>query len=187
MNQIEKAVIFATEAHSGQKRKIENYPYVFHVVEVGNIVATITSKEEVIIAGILHDTLEDTKTTPEDIEKNFGHEVLRLVKGETENRSYTISKSASWVMRKQEMIDYIQGASLDEKIICLADKLSNIRSMKRSFVKFGDKFYDYFNQKDPKMHEWYFRSLLAAMPELKDELAYKELEELIDIVFGGNK
>ena len=76
---VEKAIIFASEAHKGMLRKGTDIPYIVHPMEAGAIAASITSDKEIISAAILHDTLEDTSVTAEDIEREFGKEVLRLL------------------------------------------------------------------------------------------------------------
>ena len=84
---IQKAIVFATLAHEGQCRKGTNIPYIVHPMEVMQILTANGCNETVILAGILHDTLEDTQTTPEDILHIFGQEVLDLVLGESEDKS----------------------------------------------------------------------------------------------------
>lgn len=73
---VEKAMIFASKAHEGMLRKGTDVPYIVHPMEAGAVAASITSDEEVISAAILHDTLEDTSVTEEDIEREFSKEVL---------------------------------------------------------------------------------------------------------------
>ena len=77
---IQEAIIFATLAHEGQKRKGTDIPYIVHPMEVMQILTECHCNDDVVIAGILHDTLEDTKTVPADIEKKFGSAVLMLMR-----------------------------------------------------------------------------------------------------------
>ncbi|MBO4728385.1 MAG: HD domain-containing protein, partial [Spirochaetaceae bacterium] len=112
MNKIQEAIIFATLAHEGQKRKGTDIPYIVHPMEVMQILTECHCNDDVIIAGILHDTLEDTKTVPADIEKKFGSAVLKLVQSESEDKSKT------WKERKQNTIDELKTASAETRIIC---------------------------------------------------------------------
>ena len=86
MLKFDRAVVFATEAHSGQKRRGSNAPYIIHPLEVATIAATLSDDEDIMCAALLHDTVEDTEVTIEEIEENFGPHVRRLVASETENK-----------------------------------------------------------------------------------------------------
>ena len=157
MTKIHDAIIFATVKHQNQKRKGTALPYIVHPMEVMQILTMFNCQESVIIAGILHDTLEDTDTKPDEIEKLFGGEVLGLVKAESEDKSKT------WKERKQATIDYLDNkASPEAKIICFADKLSNIRSIYSDKEKIGNEIWKRFNaDKDPI--EWYYREVLRSI------------------------
>ena len=72
----------------------------------------------------------------------------------------------------------------DVKRVFLGDKLSNMRSFNRDLQKYGDKLWDRFNQKDPKMHAWYYRSIADAMTELQDTPAWKEYDYLVKKIFN---
>ncbi len=185
MNLVEKAIIFATKAHEGQRRKIDDIPYILHPLEVATIIATMTKKEEVVVAGLLHDTLEDTGVTKDEILKEFGPYVFELVCSETENKTKTENKTLTWKRRKEESIlELKHTTNVDVKILWLADKISNLRSMQRNYDKHGDKMWSFFNQSDPKMHKWYYEGVLECILELKDESAYKEYVGLVKYLFG---
>ena len=79
-----EAIRFAAEAHSGQYRKGTNIPYISHLINVMKILCENNCKEEIIVAGVLHDVLEDTPVKVEELEANFGTEVAFLVIGATE-------------------------------------------------------------------------------------------------------
>ena len=72
MSKLNEAIKFASDKHDGQIRKLTNLPYIFHPFEVAQIVATMTNDEDVICAALLHDTVEDTKTTLDEIADKFG-------------------------------------------------------------------------------------------------------------------
>lgn len=182
---VEKAIIFAADAHNGTFRKSTNIPYIVHPMEAGAIAASVTDDEKVIAAAILHDTLEDTDTTPEDIRREFGDEVLRLIESDSEDKREELPPEETWKMRKEETIDYLRNrADKKEKIIALSDKLSNIRAIYRDYQTVGDALWDRFNQKDKNEHAWYYKSFIETLSELKGTAAYEEYCELAVKIFG---
>ena len=182
---VEKAMIFASKAHDGMFRKGTDIPYIVHPMEAGAIAASITSDEEIISAAILHDTLEDTHVTAEDIEREFGKEVLRLVQSDSEDKREDLPPEETWKIRKQETINYLkEKADKKEKIIAISDKLSNIRAIYRDYEKIGDELWKRFNQNDKKEHAWYYGSFIETLLELDETAAYKEYCELFNKIFG---
>ena len=161
---IHKAVMFATKAHIGQTRKGNDIPYIYHPMEVLQILTEMGCDEDVNIAGVLHDTVEDTDTTIEDIKSEFGDNVASLVGGHTEDKSKT------WVERKSEDLNSLREGSLGLKAIVLADKLSNIFSLYDDYRVLGDKVYDKFNA-NKDMQAWYYGELLNVFLENKNELS----------------
>src|SRR5690625_166714 len=99
---INQAIYFATKAHEGQVRKVSQSPFIFHPLAVGCILNDAGADEDAIIAGILHDTVEDTDVTLNDIKETFGENIANLVDGCSEN------KTLSWEQRKQQTIDDLQ-------------------------------------------------------------------------------
>lgn len=173
MTMIEKAVLFATKAHEGTTRKGKERPYILHPLEVMTIVAGLTEDEEVISAAVLHDTVEDTDVTPRDIRQSFGERVERLVMAESEDKMKDLPPEASWELRKQATIDHLETLDRDEKLICLGDKLANIREMSRDYAQIGDKLWERFNQKDKHKHARYYRSICDVL-----ELEFGEIREI---------
>ena len=90
MKLLEEAIIYATIMHQGKTRKLNKIPYIFHPLEVAQILATLTEDEEIITAGILHDIVEDTDGSMEEIESRFGKRVAFLVGSESEKKSSSI-------------------------------------------------------------------------------------------------
>ena len=182
---VEKAIIFAAKAHEGMFRKGTEIPYIVHPMEAGAIAASVTSDKEIIAAAVLHDTLEDTGTTAEEIENEFGKEVLRLVQSDSEDKREALPPEQTWKIRKQETIDYLEKkADKKEKIIALSDKLSNIRAIYRDYQKIGDELWKRFNQKDKNEHAWYYKSFTKALLELSETAAYREYCKLTYKIFG---
>lgn len=174
---IHNAIIFATMKHKDQKRKGTDIPYIVHPMEVMQILTSMNCETDVIIAGILHDTLEDTNTTPEEIKNNFGDNVLKIVQTESEDKSKT------WKERKQHTIDCLKIDTRETKLVCLADKLSNLRSIYVDFLNVGNKVWERFNA--PKENiKWYYESVADALEDdFKGLDAWKELKKLIAETF----
>lgn len=176
---IDKAMEFAVKAHEGQLRKGTKKPYIVHPVEVADIVTYITQDEEIISAALLHDTVEDCKDVSiEDIEANFGKRVASFVSSESEDKSKT------WMERKCTTIKHLKDSSWEVKIIALADKLSNLRSIDRDYILVGDNLWDRFKMKDKDTIGWYYKGIRDSLEELKDLDAYKEYSMLVEKVFG---
>lgn len=176
---IRKAADFATRAHEGTFRKGTQIPYIFHPMEVAQIVAMITDDQELIAAAYLHDVLEDTDVTAEEIEKEFGSYVLQLVLQKTED------KALSWRERKGQTIRHLPGATRDVKILALADKLSNLRASARDYMVLGEEFWQRFNEKKRESHQWYARGVIDALVELSNLPEYRELCRLYEFIYGA--
>lgn len=179
----EEAVAFAFHAHRGQTRK-DGSEYILHPLEVATIVGTMSVDSELLAAAVLHDTVEDTYVTPEDILREFGERVADLVLHETENKRPEIDPVDSWKIRKEESLAVLKNGSIDCKMLWLGDKLSNIRALSRGYDELGDAVFDRFHEKSPKEHKWYYETILNYLKELSDYSAYKEYEELVKKVFG---
>lgn len=176
---IRKAAAFAAKAHEGMVRKGTRIPYIVHPMEVAQITAMITRDSEVIAAAYLHDVLEDTSVTAEEMEREFGKRVLNLVQQETENKSLT------WKERKSATIQHLSKASRDVKILTLADKLSNMRSSARDYMVLGESFWQRFNEKHKEAHQWYMKGVIDGLQELSDLPEYKELCRLYEFIYGA--
>ena len=124
---IEIAKDICLRAHEGQvdKSGVPYYKHPFHLAE------QMTTEETVCVA-LLHDVIEDAGVTYDCIREQFGERVAELVKGESEDKSKT------WQERKQATICHMAKASREEKMICLGDKVSNLRSMAADHLAVGD-------------------------------------------------
>jgi len=175
---IKRAAEFAAKVHEGKVRKGSKIPYVVHPYEAAVIVAGITKDPEVISAALLHDVIEDTDVTYEELKEEFGKRIADLVLAESEDKSKT------WKERKGTTIERLKNAGREEKIICLGDKLSNLRSTAADQLLKGDEIWNKFRVKDKKEHEWYYRGVIGQLSDLKGELAYEEAVRLLDEIFG---
>ena len=182
---LDRAIVFAVRAHAGTERRGKGFPYIVHPMEAMEIVATMTPDQELLAAAALHDTVEDTDVTVEQIRTEFGERIASLVVSESDTLPEGVSEEDSWHARKQAAIDRLSHASHDAKIVALGDKLSNMRAIARDYAQQGDNLWNLFHAKDPKDHEWHYRELADALSELHDTFAYKEFENLINQVFAG--
>ena len=187
-NLFEKAVCFASDVHKGVKRKYRKIPYLVHPLEVAVIASSMTDDEEVMAAAVLHDTVEDTSTTIEQIKEEFGDRVALLVSSETEDKMRNIPPDQTWYIRKKQALEELEKAEdIGIKIIWLSDKLSNMRSLAAIKRECGKDMWNIFNQKEASAHEWYYRSVLKLTEELKEHFAYKEYCKIVEFVFGGEE
>ena len=180
---LDRAIIFAVRAHAGTERRGKGFPYIFPPMEAVEIVATMTNDQELLAAAVLHDTVEDTDVTIEQIRTEFGERVASFVAAESDEPHQRPDGVENWRARKQAAINRIACASLDAKIVALGDKLSNMRAIARDYAQQGDALWDLFHSKDPKDHEWHYRGLAESLSELRDTFAYQEFEQLINQVF----
>lgn len=180
----ERAVVFATAAHSGMTRKGSRIPYLSHPVEAAAIVAEMTEDEELIAAAVLHDVVEDTEVTLEELRQYFGDRIAGYVSGETENKRKDLPPESTWMLRKQETISFLADrADTKARMLALADKLSNLRSIARDQENLGDRLWDRFHQKEKAMHGWMYRQVAEALKELACYPAWQEYDYLIKKVF----
>ena len=181
MNKLNEAILYATEKHSGQLRKGTNLPYIVHPMEVLNILIRMNAHEALLMAGILHDPVEDTDATIDEIAALFGEETAALVEAHTEK-----NKELPWWERKLKSIEHLRTAPQDVKLLILADKLSNLRSMAHDYNNIGDRLWDRFCA-DKTMQAKYYGMSIEALADMSDDpdaaWAYKELKHLYLQVF----
>lgn len=180
---VARAIAFAEMAHDGQFRKGTKRPYIVHPMEVGEIVATLTSDEEIISAALLHDTIEDCKgITREVLAREFSERVAALVDQESED------KSKSWFERKSSTIAHLKRASYEVRMIGLADKLSNIRDIDRDYPVVGEDLWNRFRMKDKNIIGWYYKGVRESLREgFEEEEAFQEYSGLVDKNFGSDE
>ncbi|WP_391206638.1 HD domain-containing protein [Psychrobacillus sp. L4] len=180
MKLIEKAINFAAKAHNGQTRKSTDIPYIAHPFAVGMLLQQFKCSEEVIVAGILHDTLEDTSVTVEELSEHFGDKVTKLVKAASEP-----DKSLPWKERKQHTINALPNAFIEKIQVITADKLHNLRSIRADIELHGEVVWDRFNRGKRDQY-WYYSSIVKALlPRKKEFKLIGKLEEEVKAVFGS--
>ena len=192
---IQKAIAMAEMAHAKQLRKGTSIPYFTHVRNVGQILMDHGYPELVVIAGLLHDTLEDTELKKSDIQASFGDEVLGLVMAASETAKIeagSSEESLTWKNRKQHTIDFLEQTS-DEEVLAVtcADKLDNISAIYRDVTVLGDKLWERFNAAKAEQ-AWYYGSLAkvyaakakAQSPALQSMA--KAFVEKVSLTFGDD-
>lgn len=156
---LEVAVRFAFEKHEGQKRKGSIVPYIVHPVDVMNILLEMDGDTNLLVAGLLHDVVEDAGVTVSEIEQRFGKDVAEMVAGHSEDKSLT------WKERKLEAIRETEQGDVRLKMLVLADKLSNLKSLYYDYKKCGEAVWNRFNA--PKeMQAWYYSRMIDALAPL---------------------
>lgn len=166
----EKAKEFSQIAHKGQVRKGDGSPYFFHPLRVGQTLEMSGFPEDVVIAGYLHDVVEDTPFEMEDIETMFGNNVRQIVEGNTEDKSKT------WQERKSHTIEELKTAPLEIKALVVADKLDNLKSLYNDFQTHGEEVWKLFKEGKQKQI-WYFTEVRNHM---KDGLKPNEYPGFFD-------
>lgn len=174
-----KAIKFAAKTHNQyqqQKRKGKEIPYISHPLTVGIILSLIQAPEEVVVAGILHDTIEDSidekKVTPEMIEERFGNRVAELVLSVTEE-----NKDLPWEDRKKDALDHIKNFSKDSALVKSADVISNLRELIDDYQRYGEDIFERFNASKEMIISHQLKvvdALLNVYPDspLKDDLDF---------------
>lgn len=180
MDQLLKAISFANEAHRDQKRKINLSPYIMHPIAVGMILQEMRAGEDCIVAGVLHDVLEDTPVTPLQIEEQFGSKILSLVISVSENKSID-----DWFERKRLYIQAKENCSLETKLICASDKFHNLFTIKEDYLLLGDSIWSKF-KRGKKDQEWFYRSVYNSLCKGIDTEKYfvfAKMNSLIETMF----
>lgn len=182
---LDKAIEFAVRAHHNTERRGKGFPYIVHPLEAVAIVATITPDQELLAAAALHDVVEDTEFTLEDLRREFGERVSWLVEMESDKFVGGMSEEDSWRDRKQAAIDRIAAAPYEAKIVAMGDKLSNMRAISRDYDEVGDKLWERFHAPGGRAdHEWHYRGLAQSLSDLAGTHAFTEFAAHIEHVFG---
>lgn len=187
-DRIHDAIIMAANAHAGQIRKGTETPYIVHPFETGMILQYHKAEEDVIIAGILHDTLEDTHLTATEIKAQFGEHVMRLVESVTYPDYGDWKQSREAALEQMKLLGESESFAVESHMITCADKLSNMRSI-QSDLKTEDQA-DYWNRFRAGRDgvEWWYRSVLDNIWCVMHQLSiYKSLEAVVTEVFGPKK
>ncbi len=176
---IQSAINLASRLHLNQSRKGDGLPFITHPLSVAWILSNYTQDEDVIIAGILHDTLEDVKGYYyEDLVKDFGEKVAQIVQGVSEDKDPNIKSDdrATWEERKRKYLDNLKHDSQESLLVCAADKIHNLRSMVDAYKERGEALWENFNSPRNKKL-WFYQEILKFMKENLDNQIVEELED----------
>lgn len=152
----EQAKEYAIKAHEGQIRKSNGKPMIYHPITVGEILEIFGFDDETISAGYLHDTVEDTDTTFDDIERIFGKRVAKLVLNASEP-----DKSLSWEERKSHTISVVETNHIEDIAVVLADKIHNVENLTEDLKLQGLSIFNSFKRGFEKQL-WYFEGIYNA-------------------------
>jgi (p)ppGpp synthase/HD superfamily hydrolase len=176
-----RAFLFAADKHSGQTRKASTTPYVAHLMGVASLVLEFGGDEDMAIAALLHDVVEDCGGVPmlKEVRRKFGPRVAKMVDGCTD--AYTDPKPP-WRERKETYIRHLKKADRETRLVSAADKLNNVRSILSDYREVGESIWARFNG-GREGTLWYYRSLVEEFLRRQPnrligelELAVRELE-----------
>ena len=187
MEKLNRAIKFAVDRHCDQLRKVVRLPYILHPMEAVVVASTLTDDEDVLSAVVLHDVVEDTPTTIDEVRELFGDRVAELVMGDSENKYRDLPPDATWERRKTESLEQLKkNTDRGVRIMWLSDKLSNIRSLWSAAKRNGDAVWQHFHQKDPRKVAWYYRSIVDILRDDFSEYdVFLELEWMVNDLFKG--
>ena len=185
MNTLEEAIIYATIMYQGKIRKLRNNPFILHPLEVAQILSTLTEDEEIITAGILHEIVDGTDGTLEEIEKRFGRRVASLVDSVSENECTCKETSDSWKRRKEKSLLILKNSDdVGIQMLWLADKLANMRALASIYSESGEALWQRLHQSDPALQRWYYQSVAEYLElSLNKTGAFKELIKHINFIW----
>lgn len=192
-DRIVEAFEFAYTAHKGIYRKNSTIPYIVHPMDVASTLMKNNASENIVIAGLLHDVVEDTEIPLSEIRDRFGDEVATLVNGASEPeelRKVEGSKSKNWHERKNHTIEFISNANHDMKLLSCADKLANIRDIIRDRDRLGEDVWKMFNAQKNSL-AWYYTSMIEAFAAGDDNIinmpAFGEYKKCVEDVYEGTR
>ena len=173
-----RAFEFAAEKHKRQTRKASTIPYIAHLMGVASLVLEAGGDEDLAIAALLHDVVEDCGGAPmlKEVRRKFGPRVAKVVDGCTD--ADTIPKPP-WRERKGKYINHLKKADADTRLVSAADKLNNVRSILSDYRAIGESVWSRFNGgRDGTL--WYYRTLRDEFLRHKPNRITRELELAVD-------
>lgn len=178
---IKQALDRATQLHMGQYRKGTDLPFIVHPYSVASIVSEYTDDEQVVIAALLHDVLEEVPSyTAKDLADEFGQEIADIVERLTEHDGRDTSDQSlrdSWQRRKEAYLDQLRTADERVLLVACADKIHNLWSILDEYEQYGDDLWGEFRTPNEKKL-WLFEEVLAIAKERLKSPIVRELEAL---------
>jgi guanosine-3',5'-bis(diphosphate) 3'-pyrophosphohydrolase len=185
-SRLEQALRLAAAGHAGQARRGSGVPYVSHVVAVAWILDRAGFEEDVVVAGLLHDLVEDTPTTLDDIESRFGRSVAGLVAHCSEAKTDEHGRKRPWIDRKRDHLAALESAPVEAWAIILADKLHNLIAIEVDLSEGRQVWSTFHAERDQVL--WYYDAAIARCGKgdaRLDELAARCRERLDAIKKAG--
>lgn len=173
----EKALLFATRKHAGQIRKGTPAPYISHLMGVAGLVLEAGGDEDLAIAALLHDVVEDCGGARmlKEVRRRFGKRVAHVVEGCTDTDQ---DPKPPWRERKENYIKHLRTANADAHLVSAADKVHNLRHILTDYREDGDKIWTRFNGRREGTL-WYYRTLLREFRRRKPNRLVNELARLV--------
>jgi (p)ppGpp synthase/HD superfamily hydrolase len=173
----EQALVFATQKHSGQIRKGTGTPYISHLLSVAVLVLEAGGDEDLAIAALLHDVVEDCGGAPmlKEVRRQFGKRVGEVVEGCTDTDE---TPKPPWRERKEQYIRHLRTADAGTRLVSAADKLHNARSILADYREIGEPIWQRFQGKREGTL-WYYRALLNEFRRKYPNRLVDELERVI--------
>ncbi|GAB1545050.1 HD domain-containing protein [Scytonema sp. NUACC21] len=173
----EAALVYATRLHAHQTRKFGGTPYIAHLLSVAALVLEAGGSEDEAIAALLHDSIEDQggKAIREEIRQHFGETVAAIIDGCTE---WDTPPKPPWQQRKNRYLENLRLANPSVRLVSLADKLHNARSLLADWRKLGNSIWTEFSSgKEGTL--WFYQSLVQVYRETGSDLMTEELEGIV--------
>ncbi|MGX1767075.1 HD domain-containing protein [Dietzia sp. NPDC055343] len=181
---VDRALAVAARCHAGQTRKDDPTPYIAHPVAVAMIVSDFTTDEDVVVAALLHDVLEDVPPSvysAADMTAEFGERVTEMVRGVSEEKTAG-QQTPPWRVRKEGYLAQLADDSPECLLISAADKIHNLRSMVAAHGRLGDEMWGLFNA-GPDEKLWFYGAIADTVCQrLGDCAASRELRRAVDDV-----
>lgn len=170
----ERAFLFAAEKHAGQTRKTTTVPYIAHLMGVASLALEYGGDEDLAIAALLHDVVEDCggAAVLKEVKRRFGSRVAKIVDGCTD--SYGEPKPP-WRERKENYLRHLKSADAGTRLVSAADKLNNVRSILSDYREVGESIWERFKG-GREGTLWYYRALLDEFQRGKMNRLLREFE-----------
>ena len=182
---LQRAFRYAAEQHAGQTRKQTAVPYLSHLMAVASLVLEAGGDEDLAIAALLHDVVEDCGGMPRlrEIRKQFGPRVARIVEGCTDSFG---EPKPEWIERKKDYLREVKHADAETRLVSASDKLHNVRTILADYRQDGEAIWARFSGKKEGTL-WYYRALSDEFQRRNRNritrelaIAVADLEETVD-------
>jgi (p)ppGpp synthase/HD superfamily hydrolase len=173
----EQALLFAQRKHDGQTRKQTSIPYIAHLLGVCALVLEAGGDEDLAIAALLHDVVEDCGGAPmlKQVRRHFGKRVAHVVNGCTDTDQ---TPKPPWQKRKEDYLKHLRKADADVRLVSAADKVHNARAILNDYREIGEPIWQRFQgRRDGTL--WYYRALVREFDRGKANRLTRELKRVV--------